>query len=123
MFFSIKFSSTRQPGVLKGPNNDNLTAKLAGRTRIVSGNMGKARRSRGRENRSDPIAKPVKPLSDPELIKLRETTVLPVLKDLQSPDPRSRTAAAGAIANIVQDARVRRLLLREQVILPQSPPL
>ena len=83
--------------------------------------MGKARRSRGRENRSDPIAKPVKPLSDPELIKLRETTVLPVLKDLQSPDPKSRTAAAGAVANIVQDAKVRRLLRREQVRLPSSP--
>ncbi|KAG7287851.1 hypothetical protein NEMBOFW57_007368 [Staphylotrichum longicolle] len=78
--------------------------------------MGKARRSRGRENRKDPIAKPVKPPSDPELVKLRESKILPVLKDLQSPDPKSRTAAAGAIANIVQDAKCRKLLLREQVV-------
>jgi len=78
--------------------------------------MGKARRSRGRGNRADPIAKPVKLPSDPELVKLRETTILPVLNALKSPEPKSRTEAAGAIANIVQDAKCRRLLLREQVV-------
>ncbi|KAK4126121.1 hypothetical protein N657DRAFT_642899 [Parathielavia appendiculata] len=69
-----------------------------------------------RGNRSDPIAKPVKPPSDPELAKLRESKILPVLRDLQSPEAKSRTAAAGAIANIVQDAKCRKLLLREQVV-------
>ncbi|KAK4039113.1 hypothetical protein C8A01DRAFT_36946 [Parachaetomium inaequale] len=78
--------------------------------------MGKSRRNRARGNRSDPIAKPVKPPSDPELAKLRESKILPVLKDLQSPEAKSRTAAAGAIANIVQDAKCRKLLLREQVV-------
>ena len=78
--------------------------------------MGKSRRNRARGSRSDPIAKPVKPPTDPELAKLRESKILPVLKDLQSPDTKSRTAAAGAIANIVQDAKCRKLLLREQVV-------
>ncbi len=54
--------------------------------------MGKSRRDRNKGPRSDPIAKPVKPLSDPELIALRESRILPVVKDLQSPDPKSRKA-------------------------------
>ncbi|KAI8624561.1 hypothetical protein F5Y19DRAFT_467765 [Xylariaceae sp. FL1651] len=79
--------------------------------------MGKSRRNRARGGqRSDPIAKPIKPPSDPELAAIREKSILPVLKDLQSSDPKSRTAAAGAITNIVQDAKCRKLLLREQVV-------
>ncbi|KAK3944914.1 synchronized import protein 1 [Diplogelasinospora grovesii] len=78
--------------------------------------MGKSRRTRGKAPRADPIAKPVKPPSDPELAALRESKVLPVLNDLKSPDAKSRTAAAGAIANIVQDPRCRKLLLREQIV-------
>ncbi|KAJ4300304.1 hypothetical protein N0V88_002977 [Collariella sp. IMI 366227] len=78
--------------------------------------MGKSRRNRAKGNRTDPIAKPTKPPSDPELAKLRESKILPVLKDLQSPDAKSRTSAAGAIANIVEDAKCRKLLLREQVV-------
>jgi hypothetical protein len=78
--------------------------------------MGKSGRNRNRGPRADPIAKPVKPLSDPELISLRESRILPVVKDLQSSDIKSRTAAAGAIANIVQDAKCRKLLLREQIV-------
>ncbi|KAJ2987366.1 hypothetical protein NUW58_g4546 [Xylaria curta] len=52
----------------------------------------------------------------PELAAIREKSILPVLKDLQSSDPKSRTAAAGAIANIVQDTKCRKLLLREQIV-------
>lgn len=81
--------------------------------------MGKSRRSRGNATggaRADPLAKPIKPPSDPELAALREKSILPVLRDLQSPDPKSRTTAAGAIANIIQDKRCRKLLLREQVV-------
>lgn len=78
--------------------------------------MAKSRRNRGKAQRSDPIAKPVKPLSDPELAAIREKSILPVLKDLQSPDPKRRTLAAGAIANIVQDTKCRKLLLREQIV-------
>ncbi|KAI1849329.1 hypothetical protein JX266_004824 [Neoarthrinium moseri] len=79
--------------------------------------MGKTRRNRGKASqRSDPLAKPVKPPTDPELAALREKSILPVLKDLQSADPKSRTSAAKAVANIIQDARCRKLLLREQVV-------
>ncbi|KAI1127358.1 hypothetical protein F5Y10DRAFT_266170 [Nemania abortiva] len=80
-------------------------------------NMAKSRRNRAKAGqRADPIAKPVKPPSDPELAAIREKSILPVLKDLQSSDPRSRTTAAGAIANIVQDTKCRKLLLREQIV-------
>ena len=78
--------------------------------------MGKSRRTKASGTRSDPIAKPVKPPADPELAALREAKILPVLKDLKSPDAKSRTSAAGAIANIVQDTKCRKLLLREQVV-------
>ncbi|KAK6957728.1 hypothetical protein Daesc_000516 [Daldinia eschscholtzii] len=79
--------------------------------------MAKSRRNRAKAGqRSDPIAKPVKPPSDPELAAIREKSILPVLKDLQSTEPKSRTAAAGAIANIVQDAKCRKLLLREKIV-------
>ncbi|KAI1302962.1 hypothetical protein F5Y03DRAFT_192556 [Xylaria venustula] len=79
--------------------------------------MAKSRRNRAKAGqRSDPIAKPVKPPSDPELAAIREKSILPVLKDLQSPDPKRRSAAAGAIANIVHDTKCRKLLLREQVV-------
>jgi hypothetical protein len=78
--------------------------------------MGKSRKNKVRSNRSDPIAKPVKPPSDPELAALRESKILPVIKDLKSPEGKSRTAAATAIANIVTDTKCRKLLLREQIV-------
>ncbi|KAL7627482.1 hypothetical protein AAE478_001675 [Parahypoxylon ruwenzoriense] len=79
--------------------------------------MGKSRRNRAKgAKRSDPIAKPAKPPLDPELAAIREKSILPVLKDLQSPEPKSRTAAAGAIANIIQDTKCRKLLLREKIV-------
>ncbi|KAI1776911.1 hypothetical protein F4818DRAFT_363221 [Hypoxylon cercidicola] len=79
--------------------------------------MAKSRRNRAKTGqRSDPIAKPAKPPSDPELAAIREKSILPVLKDLQSAEPKSRSAAAGAIANIVQDAKCRKLLLREKIV-------
>ncbi|KAK3990044.1 synchronized import protein 1 [Cladorrhinum sp. PSN332] len=78
--------------------------------------MAKSQKKRVRSGRADPIAKPVKPPSDPELAKLREDKILPVLKNLQNPDAKLRTQAAGAIANIVEDAKCRKLLLREKVV-------
>ncbi|KAH9887184.1 hypothetical protein F4778DRAFT_437226 [Xylariomycetidae sp. FL2044] len=79
--------------------------------------MAKSRRNRAKGGqRADPLSKPVKPPSDPELAALREKRVLPVLKDLQSSEPKRRTAAASAVANIVQDAKCRKLLLREQIV-------
>jgi hypothetical protein len=78
--------------------------------------MAKSRRNKARDHRADPIAKVVKPPTDPELLAIREAKILPILKDLQKPDPKSRTAAAGVIANIVQDGKCRKLLLREQIV-------
>lgn len=79
--------------------------------------MGKSRRNRGGSaHRRDPIAKQVKPPSDPELAALREAKVLPVVRQLRDADPKSRSAAAAAVASIVHDARCRKLLLREQLV-------
>ncbi|KAJ6790388.1 hypothetical protein PWT90_07769 [Aphanocladium album] len=77
--------------------------------------MGKSRRNRAGA-RKDPLAKPVKPPSDPELAALREAKILPVIKDLKSTDTKKRTSAASAISNIIQDTKCRKLLLREQVV-------
>ncbi|CAK7228159.1 hypothetical protein SBRCBS47491_006809 [Sporothrix bragantina] len=87
--------------------------------------MGKSRRNRSGNaaRRPDPMsagaarpAKPVKEPADPALAALRTSKILPVLNDLRSADPAKRSTAAGAIANIVDDARCRKLLLREQVV-------
>lgn len=79
--------------------------------------MAKSRRNRGGSNhRRDPVAKPVKPPSDPELAALRESKILPILRDLQAADPKSRSAAASVISSIIQDSRCRKLLLREQIV-------
>lgn len=78
--------------------------------------MGKSRRNRSGAARKDPIAKPVKPPSDPTLAALREEKILPVIQDLKSPDPKSRSAAAAAVSNIIQDTQCRKLLLREQIV-------
>ncbi|KAI1174622.1 hypothetical protein F4777DRAFT_377221 [Nemania sp. FL0916] len=79
--------------------------------------MAKSRRNRAKAGqRADPLAKPVKPPSDPELAAIREKSILPVLKDLQSPDPKNRTSAAAAISNIVENSKCRKLLLREQIV-------
>ncbi|KAI1503864.1 hypothetical protein F5X99DRAFT_416906 [Biscogniauxia marginata] len=79
--------------------------------------MGKSRRNRAKGGqRSNPISKPVKPPSDPELAAIREKSILPVVRDLQSPEPKARSAAAAAVANIIQDTKCRKLLLREQIV-------
>ncbi|KAK1979940.1 hypothetical protein LZ30DRAFT_751059 [Colletotrichum cereale] len=79
--------------------------------------MGKSRRNRGgQSHRKDPIAKTVKPPSDPELAALREKSILPIIRDLQSSDPKSRTAAAEAVSNLVSNEKCRKLLLREQIV-------
>lgn len=81
--------------------------------------MGKSRRNRGRQARGDPLSggKPPKPPTDPELAALRERSVLPVIRDLQSAEPGRRSAAAAAVASVVaRDARARKLLLRERVV-------
>ena len=79
--------------------------------------MGKSRRNRSKAAfRRDPISKPVKPLTDPELVALRESKVLPIIRDLQSSEPKSRASAAAAVSSIIHDSRCRKLLLREQIV-------
>lgn len=78
--------------------------------------MAKSRRNRGNAARKNPIAKSVKPPSDPELAALRESKILPVIQDLQSADPKSRSSAAAAVSNIIHDEKCRKLLLREQIV-------
>ena len=79
--------------------------------------MGKSRRNRGGAfHKRDPLAKPTKPPSDPELASLRQAKILPIVKDLQNSDPKARTSAATAISNIIQDTKCRKLLLREQIV-------
>ncbi|KAL1903523.1 hypothetical protein Sste5346_000151 [Sporothrix stenoceras] len=87
--------------------------------------MGKSRRNRAGPagRRPDPMSgsgsrapKAVKEPSDPALAALRTAKILPVLNDLRSSNLATRTTAASAIANIVEDARCRKLLLREQVV-------
>lgn len=78
--------------------------------------MGKSKPRNRNKNRDDPTGKRIKPPADPELAALREQRILPVLKDLQSPDLRTRSAAASAITNIIEDQKCRKLLLREQIV-------
>lgn len=78
--------------------------------------MAKTGRKNRVKKRADPIAKTVKPPSDPELAALREQKVLPILKDLTSADLKARGAAATAISNLIEDTRTRKLLLREQLV-------
>ncbi|XDG09488.1 hypothetical protein ABKA04_009103 [Annulohypoxylon sp. FPYF3050] len=79
--------------------------------------MGKSRRNRAKGGqRPEQTNKPVKPLSDPELIAIRENTILPIINDLQSTELKSHTAAAKAVSKIVQDTKSRKLLLREKIV-------
>ena len=78
--------------------------------------MGKSKQKSMAKDRATPIAKPVKAPADPELAALREKKILPVVKDLQSPDTSKRSAAASVIANLIEDTKTRKLLLREQVV-------
>lgn len=78
--------------------------------------MGKSKPRNRAKNRGDPTAKPIKPPTDPELAAIREQRILPVLKDLQSAELKTRSAAASAISNIIEDTKCRKLLLREQIV-------
>ncbi|KAH7411033.1 hypothetical protein BKA64DRAFT_371538 [Cadophora sp. MPI-SDFR-AT-0126] len=75
--------------------------------------MGKSKPRSRAKNRTNPSAKPI---ADPELAAIRDQRILPVLKDLQSPDLKTRSAAARAITNLVEDQKSRKLLLREQIV-------
>jgi hypothetical protein len=78
--------------------------------------MGKSKSRNRNRDRTNPVGKPVKPPSDPELAAIREQRILPVLNDLQSADLKKRSVAASVITNIIEDAKCRKLLLREQIV-------
>ncbi|RDW69353.1 putative arm-like repeat-containing protein [Coleophoma cylindrospora] len=78
--------------------------------------MGKSKPRNRNKSRADPVSKTVKPPSDPELAAIREKKILPCIQDLQSPDLKTRSAAASAITNIIEDTKCRKLLLREQIV-------
>ncbi|RKF65399.1 putative ARM-like repeat-containing protein [Golovinomyces cichoracearum] len=58
----------------------------------------------------------IKPLSDPELVKIREEKIFPAIKDLQSPDLAARSSAVGSILKLVTDVKSSKLFLREQIV-------
>lgn len=78
--------------------------------------MGKSKPRFRNKTRADPIGKPVKPPSDPELAAIRQNRILPLLLDLQSPELKKRSSAASVIANIIEDPKCRKLLLKEQIV-------
>lgn len=78
--------------------------------------MGKSRPRNRTKNRDNPAGRPVKPPSDPELAALREKRILPILEGLQSAEPKTRSASASAISNIIEDSKCRKLLLREKIV-------
>jgi hypothetical protein len=78
--------------------------------------MGKSKSRNRAKHRIDPTGKVVKPPTDPELAALRQKSILPVLKDLQSPELKARSAAARAITNLIENTKTRKLLLREQIV-------
>lgn len=78
--------------------------------------MGKSKSRNRVKHRNDPTGKAVKPPTDPELAALRQKSILPVLKDLQSPELKARSAAARAITNLIENTKTRKLLLREQIV-------
>jgi hypothetical protein len=86
------------------------------RTTPFDNDMGKSRRKDRTKDRANPIAKPVKPPTDPELAEIREKQILPIITDLTSPDSTKRSSAAVAVANIIEDTKCRKLLLREQIV-------
>jgi hypothetical protein len=79
--------------------------------------MGKSKRKGKPKRRSDPtIGRPAKNPSDSESAAIRDKKILPVLSQLSSPDPKSRSTAASAITNLIEDQKCRKLLLKEQLV-------
>lgn len=78
--------------------------------------MGKSKPRNRAKNRSNPAIREIKPPTDPELAALREKHILPVLKELQSSELKTRSAAARAITNLIEDNKTRKLLLRDQIV-------
>lgn len=80
--------------------------------------MGKAKKSRGNTARgvSNSTARPLNTAENAANKALRESKILPVVKNLGSANPRQRSEAVTAITNLLEDANCRRLLLKERVV-------
>ncbi|KZF23135.1 hypothetical protein L228DRAFT_245862 [Xylona heveae TC161] len=79
--------------------------------------MGKARRSQKPKDRRGPTSgRPLKPLADPESVKLRDQEILPAVSALASTQPHDRVTAATVICNLIENEKCRKLLLREQLV-------
>jgi hypothetical protein len=75
--------------------------------------MGKSKPQIRNKNRQNPSAKPP---SDPKLAAFREQRLLPLLKDLQSAELKTRSSAALAIRTLIEDKVSRKALLRDQLV-------
>lgn len=79
--------------------------------------MGKSKKNDRWRPRRDPTnGRPPKPPADAETAALRDQKILPVIAALAGPDPKKRSEAAAAIADLIEDQRCRKLLLKEQVV-------
>lgn len=77
--------------------------------------MGKYRKKDRPRGRADPISgRPAKVL-DAATAALRDQKVLPAVAALRA-DTKSKTVAATTIANLIEDERCRKLLLREGLV-------
>ena len=87
-------------------------------TENQSSTMGKSSRTRrNREKRkADPLGG-VRHLDIGQHSALRESKILPVVKNISSLDASERVQAVTAIANLVEDPTCRKLLLKERVVI------
>ncbi|CAZ81046.1 unnamed protein product [Tuber melanosporum] len=80
------------------------------------GKAGKPRKKDGRKKGSLTASRPSNPAEKAANNALRESVVLPVVRNLSSISPKERAEAVSAINNLLQDATCRQLLLRERVV-------
>lgn len=79
--------------------------------------MARSKKNDRPRQRKDPTGgRPAKPPADVETAALRDQKILPVIAALASPEAKKRSEAAVAIANLIEDQRCRKLLLKEQLV-------
>lgn len=80
------------------------------------GKAGKPRKRDGKKKGSLITSRPPTSAEKTANNALRESMVLPVVRNLSSTLPKERAEAVSAINNLLQDATCRQLLLRERVV-------
>ncbi|KAL7269245.1 hypothetical protein RUND412_008104 [Rhizina undulata] len=80
--------------------------------------MGKAFKGKGRNREARQKSGPTsgRPLNLAELDALRDSKILPVVRNLSSAFSKERAEAVAVVNNLLQDANCRRLLLKERVM-------